>query len=150
MEQYDVELVLRFTVFSTIDVKELNNIGDVGVFLTKKMIDFARDKDFDYQDIENRFKATFDILYKSVGPNAFRKYSIEKKKYIGGFLLSPYEVIAYGLGFNFNNLPPVDKIEEIIHDLWINKTYTQWSGTGITATRRLPRLIPLGRELFSK
>lgn len=150
MEQYDIELVLRFIVFSMIGLEQVTGLGDVGVFLTKKMMDFAGEQDFNYRDFESRFTTTFDILCHTVGSNAFRKYSVERNKYLGGFLLSPYEVIAFGLGFNSNNPPPLEDIADRVMNLWNNQTYIQWSGTGMTATRRLPRLIPLGRELFVK
>jgi hypothetical protein len=149
-QQYDLELVLRFAVFATIKTDELNNLGDIGVFLTRKMMDFAKSSHFNPQDIETRFKATFDILAKTVGQNAFRKYSFDKKKFVGGFVVSPYEVIACGLGFHNDKVSPKAKIEQIIQNLWKNNIYTKWSGSGMTATRRLPKLIPLGRKLFSR
>jgi uncharacterized protein with ParB-like and HNH nuclease domain len=148
IEQYDMELFMRFLVFSKIKVEELTKLGDVGVFITKKMIEMANDKNFNYKNWEKTFKNIFDTLARTVGTNSFRKFNKEKNKFVGGFVLSPFEVVAFGIGFNESNPPPDDKIEKLVKSVWENTIYKQWSGSGITATRRLPRLIPLGRELF--
>lgn len=147
-EQYDMELALRFVVFTQIDEAELTGMGDVGAFLTEKMIDLASQKSFDFAAHERRFKSTFDILARTSGANSFHKYAHDRGKFIGGFVLSPYEVVAFGLGFNVDNPPAEDEIQERVKALWNNQVHQQWSGSGIAATRRLPRLVPLGRELF--
>ena len=41
-EQYDVELALRFIVFTFLKDSEFSNLGDVGSFLTKKSVDIAK------------------------------------------------------------------------------------------------------------
>ena len=150
IQQYDMELVLRFLVFTNINEDDLVNIGDVGVFLTDRMIQIARDPAFNYKEWESIFKSVFDLLNKTVGSDSFRKFSLDRNKYTGGFVVSPFEVVAFGLGFNISNLPDEEKIPDLIKNIWKNDTYTQWSGSGMTATRRLPKLIPLGRELFKK
>ena len=98
--------------------------------------------------IEDSFKITFDVLASTVSKNAFRRYDIAKKKFSGGFLLSSYEVVAYGIGFNYKNLPENVKIESIIKKLWDDPEFISNSGSGVTANRRLPKLLPLGRKLF--
>lgn len=149
-EAYDVELALRFIVFFDIDMGDLKNIGDVGVFLTERMTQIAQDKNFSQKTHEDAFKHTFDVLRKSIGDDAFKRYNFQKKRHEGGFLLSQFEVVALGIGHNLADLPAFSKIPELTQSIWKNKDYTQWAGSGITATRRLPRLIPLGRSLFSK
>lgn len=147
-EQYDLELALRFVVFSFLNEDSLANLGDVGTFLTKKMIEIARDKTLNLKTIETSFKSTFDLLANSVNVNAFRKYSLDKKRFIGGFVLSPFEVIAYGLGYNYENPPESEKIKDLIQTMWNDETFNQWSGSGVRANQRLPRLIPYGRDNF--
>lgn len=100
IEQYDMELVLRFVVFSKINISELTNIGDVGVFLTSKMIGIANDDNFNYKAWVKTFESTFDLLERTTASSSFRKYSSDRHKFIGGFVLSPFEVVAFGLGFN--------------------------------------------------
>lgn len=150
IEQYDMELVLRFIVFSKIEEEKLVGLGDVGSFLTDAMIKMAKENSILMDDWEKIFKKTFTLLAESTGSNSFRKYSYDRGKYIGGFVLSPYEVIAFGLAYNENMQPGKDEIDALVKAMWSNDIFNAWSGSGITATRRLPKLIPLGRDMFKK
>jgi hypothetical protein len=147
-ESYDLELALRFLIFSCIDEAELDQLGDVGIFITEKMRAMATDNTFDRAGWEALFKQTFDLLQGSLSEESFKRYSNEKQKFTGGFLLSQYEVVAYGVGYNLQNGNPVKNIREKAANIWSNDRYTDWSGSGITATRRLPRILPFGREVF--
>jgi hypothetical protein len=145
-EQYDIELALRFLVFSTLDLYQYNRSADVGDYLTDQMIIMAGNHEYAYEAMETRFKRTFDVIYTSLGNNAFRRYTDNSFK--GGFLLSPYEVIAYGLGYNYPNFPQNEEIIKRTKNLYTNQTYNSWSGSGVRANSRLPHLLPLGREIF--
>lgn len=146
-EQYDIELALRFLVLANIKEEELSRIGDIGDFLSQQMQILAQNTTFDYEKYSSQFKKTFDYIYQNTNGPAFIKYSGEKDKFMGGFILSAFEVIACGIGYNIEQTRQ-DTIIDKIKQLWSNDLYTQWSGSGITATRRLPKLIPLGRKLF--
>ena len=148
IEQYDLELALRFIIFSRLNQDEYDRSRDVGEYLTSKMIEFAQDQTVNRNAIEQQFKGTFDLLAQATGSNSFRRYTDETFK--GGFLLSPYEVIAFGIGYNYPNLPTPEETSERIRDLYSNDIYSHWSGSGIRANARLPHLLPLGREIFSK
>lgn len=147
-EAYDLELVLRFLVFSKIDVNDLKTLGDVGVFLTDRMIQMASKEQFSHDEYEEPFKKTFELLDKTVGTDSFKRCNLEKQKHVGGFLLSQFEVVALGLGQTGQTNLKADEIADALKSIWSNPQYTDWSGSGITATRRLPRLIPLGRSIF--
>lgn len=151
-EAYDIELVLRFMVLHNLPKVEIDAIGDVGVFLTEKMTGLATDKKYSYKLNEKVFKDTFDLLAESVEEGAFKRFNIQKKRHEGGFLLSQFEVVALGMAFNVRGNTLIDDadIPKKIKGIWANKNYTDWAGSGITAARRLPRLIPLGRSLFAK
>ena len=150
-EAYDIELALRFIVFSHMtDTGLEKGVGDVGNFLTEQMRVIASHSKFPQKKYENEFKQTFDVLSAAVGSDAFKRFSLVKKRHEGGFLLSQYEVVAFGIAFNLSNLPTEAQIQSNIQSIWRDKNYTGWAGSGITATRRLPRLIPLGRALFKK
>ena len=148
-EQYDLELVLRFLIFRTMKEPRLKAIGDVGEFLTDEMQELAKPNKLDLQEEEAAFSQTFAILNKAAGSNSFKRYDASKKKFMGGFLLSAYEVVALGIGHNngddnsskHNNL-------EIIKALWSNPQFENYSGSGVRASLRIPKLIPLGRKLF--
>ena len=152
-EQYDMELLLRFILLFNTDEKNLRNLGDVGVFLTDKMIEMAEmalKNEIDFEFLEKAFKTTFNVLNETMGDNSFKRYVPDKEKFMGGFLLSAYEVIALGMGFHHENLPSSNEIAERIKKVWSSRDYKNWSGGGTNAARRLPRLIPLGRKVFAE
>jgi hypothetical protein len=149
-EAYDIELVLRFVVFYRMALDDLREVGDVGVFLTERMRQVATDKLFKKKTIDAAFRRTFDALLRTVGDDAFRRFDRNKGRHEGGFLLSQYEVVALGLGYNIKSPVPDGDIQGRIRSIWSNAQYTEWTGSGVTATRRLPRVIPLGRGLFAR
>jgi hypothetical protein len=149
-EQYDMELVLRFILLFDKDDNSIQSLGgDVSVFLTERMREMALKKDWDGSHIENAFEVTFNILNEVMGDNSFKRYKSETDRFLGGFLLSAYEVVALGIGYNYQNLPSKKQISERIKNIWSDSTYQKWSGAGVNAARRLPYLIPLGRKVFS-
>jgi hypothetical protein len=149
-EQYDMELVLRFILLFDKDDNSIETLGgDVSVFLTNRMRDMAFKKDWDGSHIQKAFDVTFTILNEVMGDNSFKRYKSENDRFLGGFLLSAYEVVALGIGYNYQNPPPRDQICERIKNIWSNSTYQKWSGAGVNGARRLPYLIPLGRKVFS-
>lgn len=149
-EQYDMELVLRFILLFDKSQENINKLGDdVSVFLTEEMRKMALEQELNYNHIETAFKKTFDILNDTTGDNSFKRYKPEHDRFLGGFLLSAFEVVALGIGYNYKNPPPAEKICELIKSIWSDTTYKKWSGAGVNAARRLPYLIPLGRKVFS-
>jgi len=148
-EQYDMELLLRFLILRAIDETELRNIGDISTFLTDRMVDIARREQFNYQQETEAFQRTFEILLGQLGSDAFRKYDKSKDRFFGGFLVSAFEVIALGIGYNYKSLPhsTVD-LKDVVKLVWTETKYPSWSGGGTDAKRRIPKLVPLGREMF--
>jgi hypothetical protein len=148
-EQYDLELVLRFIVFRTLEEYKLKGIKDVGIFMTDRMVEIATNAKFNYKEEERAFKTTFDILYNHTGDSSFRKFRPAENKYLGGFLVSPFETIALGIGFNYRALEQNQvNVEDRVKSIWSNEVYVKNSGSGIPAALRLPRIVPLGREIF--
>lgn len=151
-EAYDVELALRFVLLAQIAEEDIKSIGDVGAFLTDRMSEVAQSKKFKRGPARDLFEQTFAVLDKTLGDNAFKRYSMKKKRHEGGFLLSLFEVVALGVAFNVasGTLCAESRIEELAQSVWADKAFTDWAASGVTATRRLPRLIPYGRELFRR
>jgi len=148
--QYDMELVLRFILLFNKDEQDLRKLGgDVSVFLTDEMRDIALKETLNYELIEKAFKKTFDILQETLAEDSFKRYKSENDRFIGGFLLSAFEVIALGIGYHWDNLPSNNQIPEFIKSIWSNPIYQKWSGAGVNSARRLPYLVPLGREIFA-
>jgi hypothetical protein len=148
-EQYDMDLVVRYLVFRTLPEAELRNIGDMGEFLTDRVMAFARDGVDKEREAES-FRTTFRVLREFVGSDAFRRYDGVRQKFLGGFLVSAFEVVALGIGHNFERYreePPNDLRPKVI-DIWGNPVFTDNSGSGVRASSRVPFTIPLGRQLF--
>lgn len=150
-ESYDLELVLRFLVLFDIQEADLKAMGDIGAFLTDRMTTIATAKKYPYGKIEKVFKATCDVLAKTAGDDAFKRYSKTKERHEGGFLVSLFEVVALGIGHNIkhDSLVAEVKITRLTKKLWADAHYTEWAGSGITASTRVPKLVPLGRQIFS-
>ncbi|MEN5204502.1 DUF262 domain-containing protein [Stenotrophomonas sp. TWI700] len=149
-EAYDTELALRFLVFGTISVSELKSIGDIGVFLTDRMTEIAGAKRFGKAAASKLFNQTFAIIQDAMGDDAFKRYNASKGRHEGGFLLSLFEVVALGVAYNLSEKTLCDTslIRERAQSVWSSESFTRWATSGMTATRRLPHLIPYGRSLF--
>ncbi len=153
-EQYDLELVTRFLVFRNLDESELGSVGDLGDFLTDRIIGLVESNDFQKtRKVEEAvFKSTFAWLSNSLEERSFRRYDAAKGRHLGGFLISAFEPIALGIGHNvasYNNNTDVRKIEETVMELWGNPEFTSRSGGGIRAANRLRSTLPLGRRIFA-
>lgn len=150
-EQYDMDLALRFVVFRTLDPEELKKAKDINEFVTDKMLEIARNVEFDFEKEASAFKATFSILNKSIGADCFHRYDVQKQKFLGGFLLSAFEAVALGVGYNYEEVWDIQEnfdILERIKELWADKNFLKRIGSGKTASLRMPRIVPIGRELF--
>ena len=148
-EQYDLELVLRFLVFRQLDEAQMKNIGDLGEFLTERMIDLANSASLRLSEEEKAFKQTFEILQASTGEDSFRRYDLNKQKFMGGFLVSAYEIVTLGVGYNYKLLSRSSlDIRKVISEIWMNDEFVRKSGSGVRASIRIPNNVPLGRKMF--
>jgi len=148
-ERYDMDLVLRFIVFRTLDPKEFSKIGDMGDFLTEKMLEIAKQKKFPYREEESAFTTTFDLLKRSTGSDSFKRYDAAKGRFGGGFLVSAYEVVALGIGYNYQSLSPDGlDVRSVIQKLCRNEGNTSKPGSCVRASTRVPNTVPLGRTIF--
>jgi len=144
-----MELALRFLVFRKKKEADLSRIGDVGEFLTDSMVSLIENKRFDRQEEERIFRKTFDYLATNYGLDAFRRYDPMKKKHLGGFLHSAFEVVALGIGFHDGkSKASASAFASQVQGMWTDLSFQQWSGSGVRASSRIPKLIPLGRGLF--
>ncbi len=155
-EQYDVELVVRFLVFRRILQSSLKRIGDIGEFLTDRIINLGKEFQTDpelKQLEEEAFKFTFQLLAETLAEDSFKRYDTTKERFLGGFLLSAFEAIAIGIGANYErykkgSVMPNHRTAAI--DLWKTKSFIKNTGSGVRASTRIPVIIPLGRKLFRK
>jgi len=150
-EQYDMDLALRFVVFRTLDAKEVKKAKDINEFVTEKMLEIANSKDFNFDEETRAFKSTFRILNEKLGSDCFHRYDIQKQRFLGGFLLSAFEAVALGVGYNYESILDAKESFDIlqkIKKLWANEDFLKRIGSGKTASLRMPIIVPMGRDLF--
>jgi len=148
-EQYDLELVLRFLIFRTLETDSIRSIGNLGEFLDTKSLEFSSEG-IDQDSEGRRFRQTFDILADS-GEDVFRKYNQGKERFQGSFLNTAYEVIALGLGYHIDyyaNHPEESRPLDRAKEFWLDESFGPGFATGMRADTRMTRTIPRGRELF--
>ena len=149
-QRYDMELVLRFLIFHSAPDRSLKSIKDVGDFITRNMRALAVDKTFDIQHQELVFDRTFEAIHNAIGEDAFRRQDGGRGR--GGFLISIFEVLAIGLGANIakNSVASINssKLQAALKKLWREPGFGRYSASGVSASSRVPALIPLGRRLF--
>ncbi len=148
-EAYDLELVLRFVIFSLIDEKDLNKLGDIGIFVTDNMTKIAKDIDFNREEFGDLFRKTFQLLNDELGEDPFRRFDPVKKKFAGKFLLSLFEVVAFGVAWNLKRGIAVTDVRKKVEMLSSNREYMDFCGAGANAASRVKRMIKLGRKVFS-
>ena len=151
VEQYDLELVVRFLVLRTLTKSQLRRIGDMGDFLTKQVMEQANDPAFDREERESAFRTTFGYLARALASDSFRRYS--DNRFLGGFLISGYEAIALGIGYNYKAFKgdqvPLKAGQDKINKLWSESTFTLNSGAGVRASSRVGAIIPFARDYFA-
>jgi len=150
-QRYDMELALRFLIFHKAPDRSLGGIKDVGDFVTRNMRALATSRDFDLDQEERVFSRTFGAINRTLGEDAFRRQDGGRGR--GGFLVSVFEVVAIGLGTNIARSPaaPVDpgKLKAALKALWNEPEFRRYAASGVSASSRVPALIPLGRRLFN-
>ncbi len=153
-QRYDMELVIRFIVFRNLEDNQLRAIGDIGEFLTDKIVELAQSEQFNRMasNENTAFEKTFSCLAQSFSDRSFRKYDSGKGRHSGGFSISAFEPIALGVGHNFERFTSASdlcQIKQISKDLWSNPDFLSHSGMGVNASTRIRYNIPLGKKLFA-
>ena len=148
-EQYDMDLALRFLLLRTMKEHRLKEIGDINEFISDEMIDLVSNKKIDLDEEARAFQSTFSFLKDTFGNDSFRRYDPASDRFVGGFLISAFELVAIGIGYNYKEIlaKPIDVVK-ITKDLWMNENFTSRSGSGIRASLRIPNTLSLGRKAF--
>jgi Protein of unknown function DUF262 len=154
-EQYDMEILSKFLILRNIVIKD-QKISNVAEFFTDKIQELAKDSSYNQEEEEKAFSTTFRTLNQTTKEDTFRKYNPDTDKFSRGFTLAPFEVIATGIGYHYKMYESVLRsgtvealdIKGKLKQMWENKQYQSAYGRGKDASIRIPKLIPLGRELF--
>lgn len=157
-EQYDLELLLRFLIFRSMDDETLGKIPnkEISDFITDWTIEFSNNSEMNYEIEEAAFNTTFRVLSEQLEENSFRKYNHQRNKFMGGFLVSAFEAIALGLGYHYEKYEQLDNTQINVLDkvktLWADTRFTSSlggsPGGSINTRRRIQNILPVGRELF--
>ncbi len=151
-ERYDMELALRFLLLSRVEIKALQGVKDVDEFVTRGMRDLATDATFDLESEGKLFRRTFTDLFETLGSNCFARPGGGQGR--GGFLISVFEVLAAGLGWRIRTMPKKGIQRPLLKaasaSLKRDKRFREYSKSGKSASSRMPKLVPLGRELLGK
>jgi hypothetical protein len=148
-----MELVTRFLIFRKFAESELATVGDISDFLNDHLeeLDGLRARN---RAVEERaFRETFRFICSRLEDSAFRRYDKNKDRFLGSFLISAFEVVALGVGYNADDkgvLQPIPDFVDKVKSVWTNPVFTDNSGSGVRASVRIPKIVPLGRKLFSK
>lgn len=147
-EQYDVELVLRFisiTYFKYSTKKELKD------FFDEVVEEILLNPKFKYQEIEEQFNSTFNLLNNLLGDGVFKRF--DGTNFKGKFLESAFEAISTGVSKNLHlytfpedNTLIIDKIKGI-HS---QETFQSYTGSGSNARTRIPKITPFAETYFEK
>jgi hypothetical protein len=139
-------------IFRRLERHELRNVGDLGEFLTEKIMEMAADQEYNKEQEAEAFRFAFRHLAASLEDHSFRRYDAGRSRFIGGFLISAFEVLAIGLGSNYegwhNGSMTVPDVREKAQELWSNQEFLSAIGSGVRGSSRIPFTIPFGREYF--
>lgn len=143
-KQAGLELALRFLSFRSHPYKK----GlDVHEYLDDALINLASSTTLNLDQEESVFNKTFSLLNEALGENSFKKWN--GNDFSGMFLMSVYEVVAYGLSVNldeYDKIPRPQQIDIVIQkskELWSTQDFINNSGAGVRGTTRLANLLPL-------
>lgn len=149
-EQYDKELISRYLVLKDIDPSELSSVKDLSSFLDSKIISFFEDESLDWDATKSIFERTFSLIHDSVGPDAFKRYNLEKEVFYGGFIVSAYEMIALNVSKNLDKWETEsESLRDKIIECWKKISDENITWKGYSAAGRLPKTINVGIEVFA-
>jgi hypothetical protein len=152
-EQYPMELATRFLTFRTLPEPDLKEVGDIGDFLNEKLEGLFHLLPAQKVIEERAFRDTFRAINDELDSDAFRRFNAAKGKFLGGFSIACFEVVALGIGFNTSSDGSISQrqgLADRIKSLWVDSKFIENSGSGVRASTRIPRIVPMGRTLFAK
>lgn len=148
-EAFDMELVVRFLVFMSKTVEELQKIDELGAYLNYETMAQAKNVDFERSRFGDCFNRVFNFLGENLREDSFRRYDPAKNRYMGPMLVSLFEAVAVGLGYHLLNggdLPDSARFLENHKTIWAELGAQPFVGSGIRASTRIPQTISFGRE----
>lgn len=152
LEQYDMEILIRFIVYRHVDLKNIKGNEDMGEFITDNIVQLIENNSLDLNEEEKIFRKTFKFLNELLNENAFRKFNKESNKFKGAFSLSLFEVLATSIASNLEkiNLHNKCEVETIIKEVSNGEEFKKFT-SGNSRPRpiiRFKELRLIGERLF--
>ena len=147
--QLNIELVLRFIAFRNVPYQKGLDVHD---YLDHASITIADKTTFPMQREKASFISTFGLITAALGDGAFRRW--DGSKFTGKFLMSVFEVIAYGLSLHLTQVSKMTSdarskfIETRARDLWKEEEFRKYSGPGVRGSDRLSHLLPFAKKFM--
>ncbi len=150
LEQYEMEIVMRFIVYRHCDIEKISGKEDMGDFISDQLIKIIENADFDYDKEKKVFEDTFAYLDELLSENSFKKYDNAKNCFKGALLISVFEAIIVGFSENIDTIKVKDKEEiiEIIKSIYDSDTYKASTAKGIRPINRFKELTVNSRRIF--
>jgi Protein of unknown function DUF262 len=154
-EQYPMELVTRFLTFRRLQQAALSDVADIGDYLNDALepIHLTAQNKKMRQVEDAAFRETFRVLNAALHEDTFRRFNKAKDRFLGPFSIASFEVVAMGIGFNIAAdgsfaLGEADIVKKV-KSIWEHAVFNKNSGSGVRASVRIPKIIPMGRKLFA-
>jgi hypothetical protein len=149
-QQGYMEQVVRYFVirYSRLDVDDSENYNE---FLTNEILRIVESGSINFNNEESIFKRVFNLIYRVLDEDCFKKYSSEKSKFLGPVLVGAYEVILPGLIKNLDYFEKDDKSDELISlvkSIYTKAEYLDAVRRGVRPVTRLKKLVAYSEELF--
>jgi hypothetical protein len=144
--QRDIEYLMRFLAYRYVPY---DGKLDVEEYITSAIIKIAEEQIFK-PIAEANFKETFDLLYRSLGADALKRFS--DGRFSGRVGLTALETVAVGVSVNFDAIraqkEPDKFVRQKVTALWDVEDVANFSRAGVTGTQRIQKSIPFGKTWF--
>jgi hypothetical protein len=144
--QRHMEYASRFLVHTYIPYDGKHDVED---YIDEGMIQLAGNGVT--QEMEERFKGTFDLLNEAFGGNALRRF--DEGKHQGRVSLAAFECVAVGVGKNIGTIgqgpDAVQFIRHRVAEFWASEELPKFFAPGLRGTIRIQRTIPFGERMFA-
>lgn len=144
-----IELVLRFLAFRNYTYLPSK---DVHTYLDESLLKLIGESEGFLHQERMIFEKTFDLIEESFSVDAFKKF--DGVSFAGRFMHSIYEVVTVGISSNIDAIEKmpnrIDFITDKVKNLSKESDYLLNSGSGISGSKRIAKLIPFAREYFAR
>ncbi|PTX14694.1 uncharacterized protein DUF262 [Pontibacter mucosus] len=151
--EFHMELILRYMIakYGKVDFAKYKVSSSLlSEFIDAETANLIGDQDFNFDKEADTFKRVFDLLAKTLGDKAFKKYNSEKDDFDGPFSQSSFDAITPGVAENIDKLSvlSVPEFQQKIKDLYSQKDFEIYSDRGVKALTRIKGLTEFSKAYF--